>query len=63
MTSQDSQDKPKLQTADLKPCPFCGCSHIVLVGAFAFACNDCGARGPAGGYDEARAVDAWNGRV
>lgn len=67
MTLPDSQDKPKLQTAGLKSCPFCGAPYPVLlarVGAWGFVveCSKCHATGE----PETVAEDAarkWNVRV
>lgn len=49
-------------TAQLKPCPFCG-QHDLTVRLHGVWCEDCDYDGPAPAYpDEGEAVTLWNSR-
>ena len=47
--------------AELKPCPFCGTSDVILVYGYWVRCLRCGVYGPAG--TRAEAIEAWNRRA
>lgn len=60
-----------VDTADIKPCPFCGpnmIEHLAIVNskegpAKVVKCWACGAVGPYGASNEALAIEFWNIRL
>lgn len=53
-------------TAELKPCPFCGCTTItqhMTHGIVFHACDWCGAEGPAEQTDDDQLPTGWNDRA
>lgn len=51
-----------METVELKPCPFCKCKDIEIIGDFCIVCSECGAEGGYY-YDLESAINAWNSRV